>query len=91
MKDCIFNGAGCVAKTASCSSFKGTNTTCKNFKAEDGDKSCWSTSSTLGNCVDRTCSHLLGLSDAECKAHYYDDEDCITDGTGCVLGPKTCS
>jgi hypothetical protein len=47
---------------------------------------CWSTSSTLGNCVDRKCYHLLGLSDSECKAHFYDDSDCITDGTGCVLG-----
>lgn len=91
MDDCIFNGEGCVHKSAGCSVFKGTNATCKNFKATNKTKWCWSISSTQGFCSERTCANLQGLSDSECKAHYYDDSNCITDGTGCVYGPKTCS
>ncbi|CAK64744.1 unnamed protein product (macronuclear) [Paramecium tetraurelia] len=94
---CLFNGVGCVHKSAACSSYKGTQATCSGFKGSNGTKYCWGSSTTVvGNCADRKCSDKVGTTDAECQTFLppiapSKVQLCITDGKTCVDIGKACS
>ena len=34
---CVTNGVGCVSTLETCSSYTGTNTTCKKYRGKDGN------------------------------------------------------
>ncbi|CAD8206022.1 unnamed protein product [Paramecium pentaurelia] len=94
---CLFNGVGCVSKTAACSAYKGTQSTCSGFKGNNGTKYCWGASTTVvANCADRKCSDKVGTTDAECQTFLppiapVTAQLCITDGKTCVDIGKACS
>ncbi|CAD8122988.1 unnamed protein product [Paramecium sonneborni] len=94
---CLFNGVGCVSKSAACSSYKGTQDTCKGFKGNNGNKLCWGTSATVVNsCTERKCSDLAGTTDKACQDFLppiapSTAQLCITNGTACVDIGKPCS
>lgn len=70
LKDCVTKGTGCIEKTASCTSYQGTQAICSAFKGSDGTKLCWNIAgaNTITPCVDRVCSHNESASTAsECE------------------------
>ncbi|CAD8205800.1 unnamed protein product [Paramecium pentaurelia] len=94
---CLFNGVGCVSKSAAYSASKGTQSTCSGFKGSNGTKYCWGASTTApGNCADRKCSDKVGTTDAECQTFLPSiapatAQLCITDGKTCLDTGKACS
>ncbi|CAK64749.1 unnamed protein product (macronuclear) [Paramecium tetraurelia] len=98
LSGCLFNGVGCVDKSAACSAYRGNQDTCSGFKGSNGTKYCWGPSATtVGNCADRKCSDKSGsTTDTECQTFLppiapSKVQLCITDGTNCVDIGKACS
>lgn len=54
-----------------------------NFKANNGNTLCWSTSLATSSCIDRLCTYLAAKTNEECEGHL-PNSNCITDGTTCI-------
>lgn len=56
MKGCVTRGKGCIADTEPCTSYLGTQNTCKNFTGNA--KKCWNdaTNTSTSQCRDRLCT-----------------------------------
>lgn len=92
MSGCVTNGAGCLTASSPCSSYKGTLTTCSNFKGSNGSKGCWNTlaATATTNCKDKECSDQIAgtYTDADCGTFL---AGCLSTGTLCVTPATPCS
>jgi hypothetical protein len=83
---CVTNARGCVAFTASCSNYLGTQATCANFT-----KKCWNDTSAVSTtvCLDRTCAQdIASIADGACISFL---STCLTKGTGCIEKTALCT
>jgi hypothetical protein len=69
----LTKGDGCISKTAPCSSYYGTKTTCGNFTGNG--KKCWGDSTTKAACRDRVCTDKTTATNLS---------DCDQFLTGCI-------
>ncbi|CAK62361.1 unnamed protein product (macronuclear) [Paramecium tetraurelia] len=86
LKGCLTKKTGCIASTATCSSYSGTKATCEGFTIK-----CTNTNSASDTtaCVDPVCTdNTDATSDDACKSYH---STCLTKGTGCIAASAACS
>ncbi|CAD8156844.1 unnamed protein product [Paramecium pentaurelia] len=86
LKGCLTKKTGCVAPTATCSSYQGTKATCEGFTIK-----CTNTNSATDTtaCTDPVCTdNTDATTDDACKSFH---AKCLTKGTGCIAASAACT
>jgi len=87
LSGCVTNGAGCLSSLTPCASYTGTQTTCAMFLGNS--KKCFSASTTVGPCRDKTCADdTTSTTDGDCDSSL---SGCKTKSPGCLPASEPCS
>ncbi|CAD8081428.1 unnamed protein product [Paramecium sonneborni] len=93
MRGCVTRGFGCIPNSEPCTSYRGTQTECEQFKYLINKEYIYCSGSKLNIstsiCKERICSdNTVAVSNQECQDYL---KGCLTKGVGCISESAWCS